>query len=215
MAMDDANGSALIRFAAKFGVFKDAIPELWIAFTIKFLVFAAYALTNSTIVLWLRSDLGYRDTQALPLVSAWSFLMTAATLLVGSLTDVLGIRRTLFLGIGFCVAGRLVMVLATVKWLALGGGLLPLAVGEALMAPVLIAAARRYSNTRQRSMSFSLLYTMMNVGFLVAAWLFDQVRKGMGEHGHWNLAGLQLSTYRTIFLVSLVLEGFLLPLVCW
>jgi hypothetical protein len=83
------------------------------------------------------------------------------------------------------------------------------------MAPVLIAATRRYSNTRQRSMSFSLLYTMMNVGFLVAAWLFDRVRKGLGEHGHWNLAGLQLSTYRTIFLVSLVLEVFLLPLVFW
>jgi MFS family permease len=210
--MGEAN-AALVGFAAKFAVFKDAIPELWITFTTKFLVFAAYALTNSTIVLWLRSDLGYRDTQALPLVSAWSFLMTASTLLVGSLTDVLGIRRTLFFGIGFCVAGRLVMVLTTVKWLALGAGLLPLAVGEALMAPVLIAATRRYSNTRQRSMSFSLLYTMMNVGFLVAAWLFDRVRKGLGEHGHWNLAGLQLSTYRTIFLVSLFLEGLLLPLV--
>jgi MFS family permease len=213
--MGDATESALVRFAAKFGAFNNAIPELWIAFAIKFLVMAAYALTNSTIVLWLRSDLGYSDTQALPLVSAWSILMTASTLLVGSLTDVLGIRRTLFLGIGFCVAGRLVMVLATVKWLALGGGLLPLAVGEALTAPVLIAAARRYSNTRQRSMSFSMIYAMMNLGFLVAAWLFDQVRKGMGEHGHWNLAGLQISTYRTIFLVSLVLEGLLLPLVFW
>jgi len=80
---------------------------------------------------------------------------------------------------------------------------------------VLIAAARRYSNTRQRSMSFSMIYTMMNLGFLIAAWLFDQVRKAMGEHGHWNLAGLQISTYRTIFLVSLVLEVFLLPLVFW
>ncbi len=201
------------RFADKFAVLKGALPELWIVFAIKFLIIAAYAVTNSTLVLWLRSDLGYTDQQALPLVAAWSMLLTVATLLVGSLTDVMGIRRTLFLGTGICIAGRLVMVVTTVKWLVLGCGLMPLAVGEALGAPVLIAAVRRYSNTRQRSISFSIVYTMMNVGFLIAAWLFDHLRQGLGEYGHWNLAGLTISTYRTLFLASLILEIMLLPLI--
>ncbi len=208
-----ADTSALIRFMAKFGVLKDAIPELWIIFAIKFVVIAGYALTNSTIVLWLHSDLGYSDAQALPLVAAWSMMMTVTMLLVGSLTDVLGMRRTLFLGTGLCIASRLVMVLTTVKWLALAGGLLPLAVGEALTGPVLVAAARRYSNTRQRSMSFSMIYAMMNVGFLIAAWLFDHVRRGLGEHGHLDAPGLHISTYQALFMVSLILEVLVLPLV--
>jgi len=203
----------MTRFFAKFGVLMDAIPELWIVFAIKLVGIAAYALTNSTIVLWLHSDLGYSDQEALPLVAAWSILMTGSTLFVGSLTDVLGMRRTLFLGTGICIVGRSVMALATVKWLALGGGLIPLAVGEALGGPVLIAATRRYSSTRQRSMSFSVIYAMMNVGFLIAAWLFDHVRQGLGEHGHLNLLGLHISTYRTIFLVSLILEVLMLPLI--
>ena len=42
----------------------------------------------------------------------------------------------------------------------------PLAIGEALSTPVLVAAVRRYSNTRQRSISFSIFYMMMNVGLL-------------------------------------------------
>jgi MFS family permease len=200
-------------FLGKFAVLKDAIPELWIVFIIKFVSIAAYALTNSTIVLWLHSDLGFNDEWALRTVAAWSLLMSGVTLLVGSLTDVLGMRRTLFLGTWICIAARSVMVVATGKWVALGAGLMPLAIGEALGGPVLVAAARRYSNTRQRSISFSMIYAMMNVGFLIAGWLFDRLRKGLGEYGHWNLAGLHISTYRTVFLASLILEVMLLPLV--
>lgn len=205
--------SAVSRILGKFSVLKDAIPELWISFAIKVIGIAAYALTNSTLVLWLHSELGYGDDQALPIVAAWSLLMSLMTLLVGSLTDVLGVRRTLFLGTAFCILGRAVMVWTTVRWVALICGLAPLAIGEALTGPVLVAAARCYSNTRQRSMSFSMIYAMMNVGFLVAAWLFDRFRKGLGEHGQLNLPGLHLSTYQTLFLVSLILEFLLLPLI--
>src|SRR4051812_27737107 len=171
------SASTVSRFFGKFSVLRDAIPELWISFVIKAISIAAYGLTNSTLVLWMHTELGYRDDQALPLVAAWSLVMTAMTLLVGSLTDVLGMRRTLFIGTVLCILGRAVMILTTVRWVALACGLLPLAIGEALGGPVLIAAARCYSNTRQRSMSFSMIYAMMNLGFLIAAWLFDHFRK--------------------------------------
>src|ERR1041385_9190314 len=57
---------------------------------------------------------------------------------------------------------------------------------------------------------------MMNVGFLVASYLFDIIRSsktGLGEHRHLNLFGTEVSTYRTLFLVSLLLELALLPLI--
>ena len=105
------------------------------------------------------------------------------------------------------------MAFTSIEWLALAGGLFPLAVGEALSTPVLVAAVRRYSNTRQRSISFSIFYMMMNVGFFIAAFLFDCVRQGLGEHGHLTLPllGVKLSTYRALFLVSLGLELALFP----
>ena len=204
---------AAARFLGKFTVMKGAARELWITFVAKLLVIAAYALSNSTLVLWLSSDFGYGDKQALAMVAFWSLAMSAVTVVVGPLTDALGLRRTFFLGVGICAVSRAVMAFTSVQWLALAGGMFPLAVGEALSTPVLIAAVRRYSNTRQRSISFSLFYMMMNVGFFVAGFCFDRVRHGLGEHGHLTLPllGVKLTTYRTLFLVSLGLELALFP----
>jgi len=202
-------------FFAKFLVLNGAARELWLTFILKFVSVAAYAVTNLTIKLWLSSEFGYSDKQALFLVLIWSVTMTGVTLLVGSLTDALGLRRTFFLGVWVCLAARLVMVLTTNKWLALTGGLFPLAIGEALGTPVLVAAVHKYSNTRQRSISFSMVYMMMNVGFLVAGYLFDFVRKEIGEHGQVVLPMIHvtITTYRALFLVSWVLELSLLPMV--
>ncbi len=203
-------------FLGKFTVLRGGARELWITFAVKFLSFAAYSVTTLTLVPWLSSDFGYSDQKALGMVAAWSLLMTVVTLLVGSLTDAIGLRKTFFLGVWVCVAARMVMVFAKVKWLALAGGLFPLAVGEALGTPVLIAAVRRYSNTQQRSISFSIAYAIMNVGMMAASWIFDWVRHVLGEHGHLTLSalGVEISSYRALFLVSLILELLLLP-VLW
>jgi MFS family permease len=201
----------------KFTVLRGAARELWLTFLIKFLSVAAYAVTNLTIKLWLSSEFGFSDKEALTLVLAWSVTMTGMTLLVGSLTDALGLRKTFFIGVWVCLLARLVMVLATNKWIALAGGLFPLAIGEALGTPVLVAAVRKYSTTKQRSISYSMVYMMMNVGFLAAGKLFDVLRQGMGEQGHLALPliGTTITTYRALFLVSWVLELALVPLVWW
>jgi len=204
-------------FLGKFLVLKGAARELWLTFLIKFLSVAAYAVMNLTIKLWLSSEFGFSDKQALAIVLAWSLTMTGVTLLVGSLTDALGLRKTFLLGVWVCLIARLVMVLTTNKWIALCGGLFPLAIGEALGTPVLVAAVRKYSTTKQRSISFSMVYMAMNVGFLVTGYLFDIVRQSLGEHGQLTipLLGVTVTTYRALFLVSWFIELVLVPLVLW
>lgn len=202
-------------FFARFTVLKGASRELWLVFVIKVIAIASYALMNTTIPLWLAADFGYGDASKLQMVALWSIGMSIVTLLVGSLTDALGLRRTFFIGLWICIFSRAVMAFSNVHWIALAFGLFPLAIGEALGTPVLVAAVRRYSNTRQRSISFSVFYTMMNVGFLIAGYVFDDVRRWLGETAGTNLFGLHLSTYRVLFLVSLGLQLLLLPLIAW
>ena len=199
-------------FVAKFTVLKGAQRELWLTFLIKLFIISAYAITNKTLILWLSYDLGFSDQAAGALVGwVWAPAMTICTLLAGSLTDALGLRRTFFLGVTICLIARAVMVFGTIPWLVLAGGLFPLVIGEALGTPVLIAATRRYSTTRQRSISFSIIYMVMNVGYWIAGRIFDYVRQSLGEHGHLDLFGLQITSYRTLFLFSLGFELLLFP----
>src|SRR5437016_6475913 len=184
-------------FIAKFTVLRGAQRELWLTFLIKFFIYTAYSVTNKTMVLWLSKDLGFNDQAAGSLVGwVWAPAMTVFTLLAGSVTDAIGLRRTFFLGVAICTIARSVMVVSTMPWLALACGLLPLAVGEPLGTPVLLAATRRYSTVAQRSIAFSLIYMIMNIGYVAAGWIFDYVRQ---LHWHVSLFGFEPSSYQQLF----------------
>lgn len=203
--------SGLRGFIAKFTVLKGARRELWLTFLIKFLIYTAYSVTNKTMVLWLSKDLGFSDQAAGALVGwVWAPAMTIFTLLAGSITDAIGLRRTFFLGVAICTVARSVMVVTTIPSLALACGVLPLAVGEALGTPVLLAATRRYSTTAQRSIAFSLIYAVMNVGYLAAGYIFDYVRQ---LNLHVSLFGFEPSSYQQLFIVSLIFEIVLFPVI--
>jgi MFS family permease len=198
-------------FLAKFTVLKGAQRELWLTFLIKFLIYTAYSVTNKTMVLWLSKDLGFSDQGAGALVGwVWAPAMTVFTLLAGSLTDAIGLRRTFFLGVAICTVARSVMVITTIPSLALACGVLPLAIGEALGTPVLLAATRRYSTTAQRSMSFSVIYMVMNIGYIAAGWIFDYIRQ---LNLRFSFFGFEPTTHQQLFLVSLAFEVVLFPVI--
>src|SRR6185436_9659181 len=88
------SSNPLAKFFGQFAVLKDAPRELWLTFIIKFLSVAAYSITNKTLVLWLSSDYHYGDQSAVLLVGAWALSMTGFTLVVGSLTDAIGLRKS-------------------------------------------------------------------------------------------------------------------------
>src|SRR3954463_3868684 len=199
-----ASARGLAGFIGKFTVIFDAQRELWLTFLIKFLIYTAYSITNKTMVLWLSKDLGFSDQAAGALVGwGWAPAMTVFTLLAGSLTDAIGLKRTFYLGVAICTVARSVMVTTTAPWLALLCGVLPLAVGEALGTPVLLAATRVYSTTAQRSIAFSIIYAIMNIGYLAAGYIFDFVRS---LDWHVNVAGFQPTPHQQLFAISLALE---------
>ena len=198
-------------FISKFTVLRGAQRELWLTFLIKFLIYTAYSVTNKTMVLWLSKDLGFSDQAAGALVGwVWAPAMTVFTLLAGSLTDAIGLRSTFFLGVAICTVARSVMVVTTIPSLALACGVLPLAVGEALGTPVLLAATRRYSTTAQRSISFSIIYMIMNLGYIAAGWIFDYVRQ---LNLRVSLFGFEPTSYQQLFMVSLAFEIVLFPVI--
>lgn len=186
-------------FIAKFTVMRGSPREIWIIYLTKVLEIIAYGLMSSTLVLWLSSDLGYSDTAAGDTIAIWSTVMTLVTVLVGSLVDSIGIKKSFLAGFLLCFGSRAVMTVTSTEWIAIVFGLFPLAVGLAMMVPVMNAALKIYSTVKQRTMAFALFYTLMNVGFAIAGWVFDFARAELGEHGTQTLLGMELSTYRVLF----------------
>jgi MFS family permease len=204
-----APASGLAGFIGKFTVLRGAQRELWLTFLLKFLIYVAYSVTNKTMILWLSKDLGFSDQAASAIVGwGWAPAMTVFTLLAGSLTDAIGLKRTFYLGVAICTVARAVMVTASIPWLALLCGVLPLAIGEALGTPVLLAATRRYSTTAQRSMSFSIIYMVMNMGLIAAGYIFDFVRR---SDFHFSFFGLAPTTHQQLFMASLAMEIIIFP----
>ena len=201
--------SKLKNFLQKFLVLRSAPRELWIIYLAYILENLAYKVGAAGVLpLWLSSDLGFNDVKAGAMIATWSAIMTLITVMIGSLTDALGIRRTFLLGFVICLVSRSVMAMTVEKWIVLPFGLYLQAIGIALMVPVMVAAVKKYSNAAQRSVAFALYYALMNLGFAIGDGLFDRLRgaHGLGEHGHWVLPvfGTDLSTYRVLILLGAV-----------
>ena len=200
--------SPLASFVEKFTCLRSAPRELWVILTAYVLENIAYRLSGiSVLPLWLTHDLGFGDAPTGTIIALWSAGMTLIILFVGPLTDVLGIRKTFLIGFFVCLAARLIIALTAVKWVVLPFGLCLYAAGIALMIPVMVAGVKKFTNTAQRSVAFSLYYALMNLGFAVGAKVFDEVRSpatGLGEYGRWIIPWLhvELSTYRVLVLLS-------------
>lgn len=210
----DPQSQAPQGFVAKFAVLKTAPRELWLVFFGKVMETAAYGLFNMGLMLYLINDLHFSDEGAGSFVGLWATLISLFTFLVGSLSDAVGIRKTLIFSFALAALTRGLTGLIGHPWLAPALGLIPMTLAVAMTIPVMVAATRRFTNTRQRSMAFSLLYVLMNLGFLISGKLFDLIRASMGQNGRFNFLGFDLSVYETIFMVA---SGFtllgLLPVV--
>jgi MFS family permease len=196
-----------VAFRKKFTVLRSAPRELWIILCAYVLENVAYKLsTGSVLPLWLAHELGMNNYTKGLTIGIWSALLTFFTIMVGSFTDVMGIRRTFILGFVVCGLARMGMLFTTPAMLPLGLGLLPLALGLALMTPVMTAAMKRYSTAAQRSVAFSLYYALMNLGFAIGDRMFDYFRHEMGEYGSWSVpwSGTALSTYQVMILWSVL-----------
>ncbi len=189
--------------------------ELWLTFWVKLATVTAYKLIAVVLVSFLMKDCGLKDSEAQWVFGIWGVFMSLSTLVSGSLTDTLGVRRTLLLGLGLCLVTRLVMLSSTDPWVVLVCGLIPLGLGEALCTPVLAAATRQYTTAAQRSVAFSVFYAVLNLGFMFAYFVRDGVQSAGDAGGMMALGGVELSVRRVLILVSFAMELLAVPVVYW
>ena len=161
---------------------------------------------NYSLILFLSADVGLSDIMAGSYVGVWSMAVTLVTMLVGSVADAIGVKKTLVFGAFTLVLARAFMPFNTNIYFLSIMCFVPLAVGMAMSGPVLSVGIKKFTTPKTAALGFGLFYTLMNVGWAAGAWLFDFVRGLMGEQGTWQLIPgvVELSTYQTIFAIGFV-----------
>jgi POT family proton-dependent oligopeptide transporter len=187
--------------------------DLWLLFTYKFVEYAAYAATNMAVILWLSADCGLGDIAAGSFISGWSIFLSIVGMIAGALVDTIGIRKTMIISVAFLIFSRLVLVFCTDPWLVFIFAFIPLAVGFAIVAPLISVAIKRYTTKEGAALGFGLFYVIMNMGYAAGGKFFDWIRgffatrdeagKIISENAGTDLFGHHFSTYQMIFLFGL------------
>jgi len=187
-------------------ILRCAPRELWIVYLVNVTEYIGYTLMQFSLMLWLMSDMSLTDTEAPMVLMIWGMVLSAMMSVSGMVTDALGIRRSLFWGYLVCFVGRLAISFNIPFIAAVIIGLSPIAVGMAFMVPVSTAAIRRYTNSKQRSMAFSLFYVLFNVGYAIGGKAWDMIRQHVKDvGGKVSVVGTDMSDHQFNFFIAAII----------
>jgi MFS family permease len=187
--------------------------DLWLLFGYKFVEYSAYAAMNLAVILWLSADCGLGDIAAGAFISGWSICLSIMAMFAGALVDTIGIRKTMIISVVFLIISRVALVFLTNPVLVFIFAFLPLAVGFAIVAPLISVAIKRYTTKDGAALGFGLFYVVMNLAYAVGGFFFDWIREFYGskdaagkilnENAGTMVMGHHFSTYQLIFLFGL------------
>lgn len=157
--------------------------ELWLIISYKFIEYSAYAAMNMVMILWLSKDCGLTDIAAGSFITGWSLALTAIGMVVGALVDTVGIRRICLLSVAMLLVARSFMAFLTDPLWVFLLGFMPLALGFAIVAPVVSVGIKRYTTKEGSALGFALFYVIMNMGYAVGGFAFDWIRHFFATKG--------------------------------
>ncbi len=153
----------------------DCPRELWLMYAVTIFEYVGLYSFMSTLSLWLTSDFGFDDKRASGWFAIFAALLSLIAFLIGSVADVVGLRRVLVFSFGFAMLTRTIMSTASGATAALIA-LVLYAFALSSASPVIQAGVHRYSNKRTTAIAFSFFYLALNIGGVLAGQLIDRTK---------------------------------------
>jgi MFS family permease len=177
--------NAVTRYFSEFRILKSASKDFWLTNAIQFFDGLAYFSMITVLALYLTTNCGFNDMDSGVWVGIYTLYITAFMFAVGSICDVIGIKKSFYIGIGLLAVARLGMGLSP-EWLrganlqlTAKGFIIIMALGTAFMSPVTMTSLRRFTSATTRATGFNVYYLLMNVGAILAnALVVDGFRNG-------------------------------------
>ncbi len=186
--------------------------DMWYLFIYNFVEYTAYGAMNMAMILWLSADCGLSDVAAGTYIAAWSMLLSVVGMVTGPVVDTIGIKKTLIISVFFLLVSRFFMSWLTDPTLIFILGFVPLAIGFAIVGPMVSVAIKRYTTKEGAALGFALFYVIMNIAYAVGGFMFDEVRdifslrdatgKIINENAGTTIMGIHFSTYQLFFVIG-------------
>ncbi|MEO0017233.1 MAG: hypothetical protein RLZZ522_516 [Verrucomicrobiota bacterium] len=178
----------LTNYFSEFKVLKSASKDFWLTNAIQFFDGLAYFSMITVLSLYLTVNCGFNDVDSGAWVGIYTLYITAFVFAVGSICDVIGIRKSYFIGISALAVARLGLGLAPeflqgiqLQWCT-KALLIVLALGTAFMSPVTMTSLRRFTSKATRPTGFNVYYLLTNIGAIIAGVVvIDGFRRLFGD----------------------------------
>lgn len=182
--------SMIYNYFAEFKVLKTASKDFWLINAIQFFDGLAYFSMITIFSMYLSTNIGMDDVDAGIWVGIFSLYITAFTFAVGSICDIIGIKKSFITGMVMLVVARIILGFApTMTFIPkdlistiIKGTIIVMSMGTAFMTPVITTATRRFTTKENRSTGFNIQYLIMNIGAILSGFaVVDGFRNSMGE----------------------------------
>lgn len=155
------------RYFSEFRILKSASRDFWLTNGIQFFDGLAYFSMITVLSLYLTTNCGFSDVDSGKWVGIYTLYITAFVFAVGSICDVIGIKRSLVIGISLLIFSRLGLGVAPLflrdapLQLTVKGLIIVMSLGTAFMSPVIMTALRRYTSKETRATGFNVYYLLI------------------------------------------------------
>jgi dipeptide/tripeptide permease len=184
-----------------FRILFKASRSFWLVNLINFGDGIAYFGILNLLTLYIHFDVGFSDHLTGIAVSVFTGLVTLFMFGGGFVSDRLGVRRALTLSMAVVLIGRILLVASPsaggIAALVLWGGLLFMGVAEGVVQPALYAGVKEFTDPRTATISYSILYAIMNLGIAAEAFASPFIR------AHYDISGV----FWVMIVITIIMLG--------
>ncbi|RPH93454.1 MFS transporter [candidate division KSB1 bacterium] len=164
-----------------FRILFKASRAFWMVNMVNFGDGIAYFGILNLLTLFISQDVGFSDHLTGISVSVFTGLVTLCMFGGGFVSDKLGVRRALTLSMAVVLIGRIILVASpgggsmtsSMLWLAI----VIMGIAEGVVQPALYAGVKEFTDPRTATISYSVLYAIMNLGIVAETFVSPFIRE--------------------------------------
>ncbi len=192
--MSSDHQNAIVKYFSEFKVLKEASSNFWITNLIQFFDGLAYFSMITIFTLFLNKYCGFDDASSTLWVGLYTLFISALVFAVGTICDIIGIKKSYTIGLVLLLIGRIFLGLGTnfatdIMHLKIEDsrpivmvGIFIMSFGTAFMSPVIQTSIRRFTTIKVRPTGFNFYYLFMNIAAWLSGWaIVDGFRKAYGD----------------------------------